>query len=321
MIIPTISVIVPVYNTEKYLRKCVNSILKQTYTNLEILLVDDGSAKEARDLCDELASSDPRIMVIHQENSGLSAARNKGIEASSGQFITFVDSDDFISPTMYEELMSCYTKDSISISHFVRVDQFDNVYYRNDPFMVQREIRVEEYIESLLLHSGDVSVCTKLFSRELVDSIRFERGRTNEDLLFMMQIVKRINKVHFTGKVGYYYFVRSGSLSSGYGKAVIDMVENSILVKNDVINYYPQLTQQAWRFVLYQHMAYLLLVPMSHINGNSVYKNALSLMRCCFMKHGLLNSYLNFKQKVIMLGVVVTPKIVACVFQRKRNLI
>ena len=321
MITPKISVIVPVYNTEKYLRKCVNSILEQTYSNLEIVLVDDGSTKEARDLCDELATKDARIIVIHQKNSGQSVARNKGIDVSTGQFITFVDSDDYISSTMYEELINCYEENAISVSHFVRVDQFDNVYYRNDPYMTQGVISVEEYIESLVLHTGDVSVCTKLFSRELIGDTRFECGRTNEDLLFMMQIVKHVNAIRFTGNVGYYYYVRPGSTSSGYGKAVIDMVENSILVKREVLDHYPQLTQQVWRFVLYQHMAYLLLVPMSHIDGNSVYKNALSLMRRCYMKHGLFNSYLNFKQKVIMLGVVATPKILAYVFQRKRNLI
>ena len=118
MINPTISVIVPVYNTEKYLQKCVNSILEQTYSNLEIILVDDGSDKEARELCDELAISDSRIIVVHQENSGLSAARNKGIDISTGQFVTFVDSDDYISPSMYEELLRCYVKDSISVSLF-----------------------------------------------------------------------------------------------------------------------------------------------------------------------------------------------------------
>lgn len=321
MITPTISVIIPVYNTEKYLQKCVSSILKQTYTNLEIVLVDDGSGREARELCDDLTSMDTRIRVIHQENSGLSAARNKGIDASRGQFITFVDSDDYIAPTMYEELIRCYKKDSISVSHFVRVDQFENIYYRNDPFMKHTEISVEEYVESLLLHTGDVSVCTKLFSRELIGGIRFECGRTNEDLLFMMQIVRRINRVYFTGNVGYYYYVRSGSLSSGYGQAVIDMVENSMLVKKVVENYFPQLIQQAWRFALYQHMAYLLLVPLFKIKGNVVYKNALRMLRNSYIKHGLFNNYLSFKQKVIMLGVSITPKITAYTFQRKRNLI
>lgn len=321
MIAPTISVIVPVYNTEKFLRKCVNSILEQTYGNLEVVLVDDGSAKEARELCDELATIDSRILVIHQKNSGLSAARNKGIDVSSGQFIAFVDSDDYISSTMYEELIDCYVTDSLPVSHFVRVDQFNKVYSRNDPFISQNVISVEEYVESLLLHIGDVSVCTKLFSRELIGDTRFESGRTNEDLLFIMQIVKRINSVRFTGNVGYYYYVRTGSLSSGYGKAIIDMVENSKIVKKQVINCYPQLTHQAWRFVLYQHMAYLLFVPLTQIHGNVVYKNALSFLRSCYIKHGLFNSYLNFKQKLVMFGVSVLPRIVAYAFQRKRNLI
>lgn len=316
-----ISVIVPVYNTERFLRKCVDSILRQSYADLEIILVDDGSDMDAYMLCDELAGEDSRIIVIHQDNLGLSAARNRGLKIASGQYIAFVDSDDYISSTMYEELLSISSPASIAVSHFVRVDDMGNIYDRDDPFLTSETIDVEEYIESLLLHKGDVSVCTKLFDRDIIGDIRFVEGKTNEDLLFMLQIVRRIHKVSFTKKIGYYYYVRSGSLSSGYGQSVIDMVNNSIIVKANVVKYWPKLIEQSWRFAIYQHMAYLLLYPLKNKDNDLVYSKALHFIRHNFLKHTIPNKYLQIKHKIIILGIIICPNMMAYVYQKKNDLL
>lgn len=312
-----ISVIVPVFNTGKYLINCVNSIIRQTYSNLEILLIDDGSETQTYDLCDELAQSDSRIRVIHQRNGGLSSARNTGISASSGDYITFVDSDDYLSYTLYEELLSLSTPNSLVTSHFVRVDEDGNVYKRNDPFLTHAISSVENFVENLLLHKADVSVCTKLFPREIIGDTRFICGKANEDLLFLIEILKKVQSVYFTGRVGYFYLKRSGSLSSGYGKAVIDMIDNSLFIQHEVYNHWPNLQEQAIRFVVYQHMAYVLLVPISEISCNSTYKGALFLLRRYFMPKVILNKYLTFKQKLIIGAICFLPKITAVIYQKK----
>ena len=114
-----ISVIVPVYNVEKYLDKCVDSIVNQTYKNLEIILVDDGSPDNCPKMCDAWVEKDSRIKVIHKENGGVSSARNAGLKASCGEYIGFVDSDDFIQPDMFEQLLGAYDKESIELSAFL----------------------------------------------------------------------------------------------------------------------------------------------------------------------------------------------------------
>lgn len=314
-----ISVVIPVYNTGKFLIKCVISILNQSYQHLEIILVDDGSELETCRLCDELALLDQRIRVVHQTNGGLSVARNTGIDLSTGDYITFVDSDDYISPTMYEDLLVLAENGTLPTSHYVRVDELENIYERNDPYMSTKSLTVEAFVESLLLHKGDVSVCTKLFSRDQIGHTRFITGKTNEDLLFMIELLKNIKEIRFTNKIGYYYLKRSGSLSSGYGKAVIDMLENSNIVKSEVLKYWPNLKKQAWRFVLYQHMAYMLITPISEIKGNAIYNKALALLRSEVISKGLLNCYLNIKQKIIISCVCCLPKTTAKMFQIRRK--
>lgn len=314
-----ISVIVPVYNTGFYLSKCVDSILAQSYKNLEVLLIDDGSELETANLCDVIAKIDSRIKVIHKANGGLSSARNTGIENAIGQYLAFVDSDDYISPTYYEELMNNISNDSVASSHYVRVDDEGNIVQREDIYLNNASIKSDEYVESVLLHKGDVSVCTKLFTRNIIGTTRFVEGKNNEDLLFMIEISKKIRSITFTRKVGYYYLHRSGSLSSGYGKSVIDMLENSKVMQREVLNHWPHLYAQAWRFVLYQHMAYLLLVPMTEIKSNLVYKSARNLIRTSFFKLVIPNKYLSVKQKLIMFSLILMPKKTACLFQKKNG--
>lgn len=114
--LPLISVIVPIYNVETYLTNCINSILDSTYTNLEVILVDDGSTDNSNKICDEFQTKDLRCKVIHQTNSGLSAARNTGLKEATGEYISFIDGDDFISPIMYETLYQAIIKDDYSFS-------------------------------------------------------------------------------------------------------------------------------------------------------------------------------------------------------------
>lgn len=316
-----ISIIIPVYNTEKYLSKCVESVTTQTYQNLEIILVDDGSKEPAARLCDEIANSDSRIRVIHKKNGGLSSARNAGIDSALGDFITFLDSDDYVSPTIYEELISVSSDKVIGVSHFVRVDENDKIYSRYDPHIQGGCISSERYLDELLSHTGDVSTCTKLFHKSIIGNHRFDESKLNEDLLFMISLLDNVDELAFTGKEGYFYLCRTDSISSKYGKAIEDMVGNAIVTKDYAINRFPALTERAWRFVLYQHMAYLLLVPKYlQTKENSLYQDAVSYIRQNFYSHGIRNKFLTLKQKIIMVGLIVLPGFLAQKYQKKHSI-
>ena len=225
-----ISVIIPVYNMEKYLKRCVDSIIAQDYENLQIILVNDGSKDNSIKIIRDYEKKDNRIVVVDKENGGLSSARNAGLEVATGEYVGFVDSDDYVELDMVSSLYNAIAKSQKGLANtsFVRAFENGQNYESNVPHKNQESITATQYLGELLMHVGDVSVCTKLFPREVLQDIRFEEGTLNEDLLFMLQVIPKIEKINYVGKVGYYYFVREGSISSKYGKAVIDMQKNSL---------------------------------------------------------------------------------------------
>lgn len=315
----TISVVIPVYNTKNYLEKCVNSVVSQSIQNLEVILVDDGSTDGSAELCDALSKKDARIMVVHKSNGGLSSARNCGIEKATGKYITFLDSDDYVSPTAYEELLEVMDDEySVACMNYVRVNESGVIYPKREVHATVETITAEEYLKELLLHIGDVSVCTKLFPREIIANKRFDENRLNEDLLFMTEIVSHIKSVVFTGKIGYFYLTRQGSISNGYGKAVEDMAINSVTVNEFIQKQYSQLKNEGYRFALFQNMAYLLWVPQKLRNKeNQNYQNALQYLRRNYLRHGINNTFLGIKNKLIIGALLVCPNLVIDFFQRK----
>ena len=210
-----ISVIVPVYKVEKYLYKCVDSILAQTYTNLEIILVDDGSPDNCGKICDEYAVKDSRIIVIHQPNGGLSAARNAGLDIATGDFIGFVDSDDYIAPDMYEKLYNALKENDadLSICNFVYVDSNGNDLNLYPPYSAKlykgREIM---HLFSERNYVCFVTVWNRLYRKQLFDNLRFEIGKTNEDEFIAHKIFYRCNTIVFTENTFYYYLKREDSI-------------------------------------------------------------------------------------------------------------
>ena len=316
-----ISVIVPVYNTEKYLERCINSILHQTYKNIELILVDDGSTDNSSTICDEYAKQDYRVKVIHKKNGGLSSARNAGLDIAIGDYIGFIDSDDYISEKMYESLYKAIEGKNNSISNVMFVRVFSDGYIASStvPHNKSEIILKEKYIEELLLHKGDASVCSKLFPRKLLIGKKFKEGKLNEDLLFMFSILKEIKNINFVGEIGYYYFVRECSITNTYGKSFCDMVDNSLEIKDVIYNEYPVFKKQADRFAIVQHIEYLLHVPDDLANRkNELYVKALRYMR----KHAikcLFNKYLTTKYKLIMFVIVVSPTMVRRLRKTKRR--
>src|SRR5690625_2953673 len=193
---PTISIIVPVYNLEAHLGKCLNSILNQTFTDFEVIIVNDGSTDKSGAICDEYVTKDKRIKVVHQGKKGVSAARNAGIKRATGDFIGFVDGDDYIDKRMYEKLyQACIkTRSSISICKLGR--EIDSELINNDNSeYYSRTLNNEEAMKELF--KGVLyrfSLCNKLFSKECFAGITFPEGRIHEDLSTTYKLFANANR-------------------------------------------------------------------------------------------------------------------------------
>ena len=209
-----ISVIVPVYNVEEYLKECLDSIQCQTYSNIEVILVNDGSTDHSQEICERYCQQDSRFHLINQENKGLSGARNRGMTESKGELITFVDSDDVLKEDMLEQLIKQVTSDDIDIVE---------CWYTND----QEELAIPSPENVKIIFQGNaqealVSLCkdnivrlnavAKLFRRQVIVNFPFLEGLFYEDVYGGMGILKQIHKMVKIDYIGYYYRVRSGSI-------------------------------------------------------------------------------------------------------------
>ena len=210
-----ISVIVPVYNVEAYLEKCVESILKQTYTNLEILLVNDGSTDNSGELCDQLAQRDQRIRVIHKENGGLSDARNRGIEDASSDLIGFIDSDDYIDEDMYETLYRQMLESNADLSMCGHYDVYHQIPEKQVATIQTWELTPQEAIKMVMeAKILSVTAVNKLYKKELFEQLRFEIGKIAEDAFIMIALIHQCRKVVATNEKKYYYVHRENSITT-----------------------------------------------------------------------------------------------------------
>lgn len=239
-----ISVIVPVYNVEKYVAKCIESIINQSYRNLEILLLNDGSTDGSGAICDEYAKRDKRIRVIHKENSGLSATRNLGVELSTGEYIAFIDSDDYISNKFLKTLYNMIEEENCDIASvdlkMIREEGYKNV--TSDDIKVfesdsKRRVYGKEDIlrETLLRKSFKTYVCTKLYKREVFDKCKFKEGISYEDSLFTYETSKFIEKIAYLREPYYFYIKRNGSITAICSeKNLNDFLDVMIYRYNDI---------------------------------------------------------------------------------------
>ena len=228
MDMPLISVIVPVYKVEKYLDRCVQSIVDQTYSNLEIILVDDGSPDNCGAMCDAWAEKDSRIKVIHKENGGLSDARNVGMAVASGVYMGFVDSDDYISPDMYQLLYDRMVADDADIAACGVEMVFENgTLPRALTSSGSCVLNNAEAMEAVIRESWlKQPVWYKLYKTELIRDCLFPVGKYHEDVFWTWQAVARAEKVSVFDTPCYYYVQRSGSImAERYTLRRLDAVE------------------------------------------------------------------------------------------------
>lgn len=213
-----ISVIIPVYNVEKYLKRCLDSIIKQTYKKLEIILVDDGSTDNSGKICDEYAKKDERIIVIHKANGGLSDARNKGIEIAKGKYIGFVDSDDWISDKMYETLYSNAIKYDADISccEFIRTKDFNEKVDEKKYDNIKKAYNQDEYIKIFFKIGTQQCVYyawNKLYKRDIIQNNLYPIGLTSEDVQGTFKTLIKSNKIVSVNYPYYYYFINDNSIT------------------------------------------------------------------------------------------------------------
>ena len=222
----TVSIIVPVYNVEKYLKECVDSIINQTYKNLEIILIDDGSTDRSSEICDRYAKADDRILVIHQKNGGLSDARNTGLDNCSGDFIMFVDSDDKIKPETVKKMYAVLTEAGAEIC-ICGAQQFGE---KNEPFTIEEPIKyingteaLNDYFEHIAYY---VIACGKLYKRECFEKLRFETGKIHEDEFILHKLFYGVKKIACINDLLYEYRRADSSITlSAYTIQNADVVE------------------------------------------------------------------------------------------------
>ncbi len=256
---PKISVVLPIYNVEKYLETCVKAMTGQTYQNLEIILVDDGSPDGCPALCDELAKTDERIRVLHKENGGLSDARNAGTQIATGEYITFVDSDDVVTDTYVEYLYSLIEKYGCDMSlctHTVVFEDGKKIPYGDG---TDEMLDAKECLRRMLYHDViDTSAWAKLYRTDMAREILYPKGKLFEDIGTTYRFFLASGKIACGYQSQYFYMQRQNSIVSGkFNPHKLDLLEMTDKMAEDVAKVYPELAQAILRRRVYARFSTL----------------------------------------------------------------
>lgn len=292
-----ISVIVPIYKVEAYLSRCIDSILRQTYQQLDIILVDDGSPDNCGAMCDAYADKDSRIQVIHKTNGGLSDARNAGLDIALGEYIYFVDSDDWIADDTIATLLANMDKDTdIVMGCSVDVQEAESGIVETAwsiPLGSHKELNQIEAMRDNLL--GGWAAWNKLYRRELFRTIRFPVGRINEDEAILLHVLALCNRVVQVGCPTYYYFLRQNSITtSSFSEKKMDWFHNCQNNYLYIQANYPELLPEA---------EYRMLCAATYLVQFMLLEPARFSQQLCELKHCLLahrkckNTYITPRDK------------------------
>lgn len=249
-----VSVVIPVYNVQNYLRRCLDSVIEQTYYKLQIILVNDGSIDDSGKICDEYKKKDKRIEVIHKENGGLSDARNEGIKKAQGKYITFIDSDDEIAIDYIEFLYLLIVDNKADMSICSHVDVFEGKKKRHDwgkgTILVENP---QNTLEKMLYKDGfDVSAWAKMYPLSAFSDVEFPKGKIFEDAATTYKLIAKCSKIAL-GLVGkYYYYIRSNSIvNSSFSEKKLDLNKMTEEMCFYIENKYPELKNATERRRLY----------------------------------------------------------------------
>lgn len=311
---PKISIIVPVYNVEQYIHKCIDSILIQTFTDFELILVDDSSKDTSGEICDEYVKKDSRVIVIHKENGGLSSARNAGINIAKGDYFGFVDSDDWININMYEFLYKGIIdyKADIALCRLLHLTGSNQSYYNNDKISEQEKIMDgDRLLKYLLLFKIDSSSCTKLFKSSIFSTVRFHEGRNNEDFKLLYEVLSNVSRGIYINEVAYNYINRNNSITNSISSSyVFDLYENAKEMLDFIKIKKPLLIQEAESYYFIQLFIVLRYIIINDlINKNSDIYKILRITLLKNIKKILGNKYNGNGSKLLILALAFMPKI------------
>lgn len=312
-----ISVIVPIFNMEEYLERCLNSLVNQTYKNLEIILVNDGSTDKSLEICEKFKKNDSRIKIVNKENGGLSDARNFGLREVSGEYISFIDSDDFIELDMFEYIIEEMNKRNCDIGIcgiYIDYENGKNIIKKNDKMEILSS--TEGIIKLNSFSSFDMAVWNKIYRKEVIDNIYFPKGKNSEDYFVMVKYFHKAKKIIVLPEAKYHYFQRNNSISRGK-KLNYDFIEGSIAQKEYIYKYLPNLkyiadTAYAFSYIAVYNKSLEFETDIKKENvkkfKNEVRKNIVTI---------LLNKNIKMLKKLQALCFCVNIKLYAIIFKRK----
>ena len=277
-----ISIIVPIYNSEKYIKRCIESIINQTFTELEIILIDDGSNDKSGEICDKYKELDDRIIVKHIQNSGVSTARNIGIDLATGDYITFIDSDDYINKNTFKQISELIEKLKVDILKYnfyktTGIIKIKNRYTVETEKIISIKENEDEIVKSIFEKHDLANVWNAVIKRGLIENTRFNKNLiSGEDRLFMATIALKAKTIYFYNNALYYYYIHKTSATNmhKYDKS-IQMLSSNITAKKIIYN---QINEKKYKELL--------------INGIIFdYKNFIT-------NQNILKSYEDYKEKI-----------------------
>lgn len=299
-----ISIIVPVYNVEKYVEKCIQSLINQSYKNIEIILVDDGSNDRSNKIIDEYAKVDSRILTIHQKNKGVSAARNAGLKVATGEYVGFVDPDDYVDYQMYETMLKKIelNMSDLAVCGFSKVTELSD---KEEIFEIKDElISPKKCVEDLFDFRGGYaikpSVWNKLFRRDKIGDLKFDENiGISEDLKFVVQYILKCNSIVYVKQAFYKNLQRDGSITRSKGKAaqIIKTVEIDNFVYDEIKKIYPDLREVVLDWIVQDNRGWYGLVKQEDAEIAKKMKKMIMRNRWRIMS----SKRIYWKEKVIML--------------------
>lgn len=299
-----ISIIVPVYNVEKYVEKCIQSLINQSYKNIEIILVDDGSNDRSNKIIDEYAKVDSRILTIHQKNKGVSAARNAGLKVATGEYVGFVDPDDYVDYQMYETMLKKIelNMSDLAVCGFSKVTELSD---KEEIFEIKDELlSPKKCVEDLFDFRGGYaikpSVWNKLFRRDKIGDLKFDENiGISEDLKFVVQYILKCNSIVYVKQAFYKNLQRDGSITRSKGKAaqIIKTVEIDNFVYDEIKKIYPDLREVVLDWIVQDNRGWYGLVKQEDAEIAKKMKKMIMRNRWRIMS----SKRIYWKEKVIML--------------------
>lgn len=310
-----ISVIIPVYNEEAYLARCLDSVLSQTYGNLEIITVDDGSTDRSPEILKEYAAKDKRIKIISKENGGASTARNMGIEAAAGSYIGFMDADDWAEEGMYEALYNYLSKEGgayemarIMCRSFSDDGKLIETPKNEDGKTVV--LKQEDYFRELVMHEGVFSLCNKLFRSSFLKQYRFMEGHRNEEFELMLRLLKGLSAgVPTIDSVLYNINLPLQTADGGVYKQQYyeDWMYNAFTACRIARDYYPEYWEEGKRLRLVRLLDYMTHMPIEEMKKDNAFYMRMERFLKSEKKEIKKNRYLSRKQKSYLFLLSTSP--------------